>query len=379
MAVDASSFVRPPDPQIAMVLVEPMQQVVPSRFARWILQEVKPAVEWVWNVTVETVKTEGLAITLLVLSILGIFPVWLNLLSAALAITRLGWANLQLRLSNQHYRDRNRDLIQQVGVLHLSSRELTFQKEQAVGQQQALIQERNQLRFSLQEQEQQRRSLQEQAQLADQEKNQVQEQLQQLKARQELWERGEGLGKKREDASQKERDLLRTSLRCLQKEKQEQNRLLEQTLVEKRELETAFAHANKQRDDLLREKESWGQRADLAPLQQKCIELEASKQTLLQRIADHPHAGSSQHVDGEIEMLCRSQREQKGVQEALEGALLTLPAGHPSRHHIEKLRLLLLVERQSLDAVAHSFRLHSALQEWEKQCALGIGEDDESH
>lgn len=367
MSVSENFLQRPPDPQVVQVLVEPVPEEPSSYLSRWIYRQATPAVQWVWQVTVQTFKTEGVAITLLALSILGIFPVWMNLLLAIVGIVRLSWTQLQIRSDNQRYQESNRQLLQRIGVYEVSESERAFQVKRAEQARDEMIKQADAWRLQGEQQKDEVQFAQERESRANQEKEQVTAQLGALNGREDLLKQQNQLSKQQEEAIRSEVALLRAQTTDLQRQLDQERERCLRAIQEKESLEKEHISCASEKQTLRGELASLKEQTPSA-FQESCARWAKEHAGFLQRIEQialkMPSADVEGELEKEIEALCRWQREKPEVESTLQQALQGLSPDSVCRSHLEKLRLVWVSQNQSIESVIQTMRLQAALRAW---------------
>ncbi len=99
-----------------------------SKFRNLILQ-VKPKITWCWKVVVETFKREGITITLLFISALGLLPVWMCIGIAVCGIARLCFVIFRTREKVEKCSHKYKELEGENGRFRVENLDLTGERD----------------------------------------------------------------------------------------------------------------------------------------------------------------------------------------------------------------------------------------------------------
>lgn len=347
----------------------------PDRISKFrsFIQDVKPKIVWCWKVVVETFKTEGITITLLFISALGLLPVWMCIGIAVCGIARLCFVIFQgreriekcgrkykeLEGENGRFRVENLDLTGERDRMRVAKEDLERALRLAHHDREIAVvkagDELNQKKLALAERDRLKGQLGEVTeQAAFHQRN-----------RQAVIEDNDILGQ-REVQIRREKDAILEGQGVLEEEKLELARQRDAALDEKRVAKGERDAAVLEKNQMQRERDDARAGLIANEFQNRWVEVEREKNQHLARIMAAydrvPGAERDENIDKEVETLSRLMQEKQEVGKTVEEAIAALPGDHKSRPALERLRVILRMEKTSLGNISHAFSLHTPLK-----------------
>ncbi len=170
----------------------------------------------------------------------------------------------------------------------------------------------------------------------------------------------------REVQIRREKEAVLEGHKFLEEEKLELARQRDAALAEKRAAVGERDAAVQEKNQMQRERDD--ARAGLVAneFQNKWIEVEREKNQHLARVMAAydkvPAVERDEEIDREVETLSKLLQPKEEVERTIEEAITLLPGDHKSRHALERLRIILRMEKTSLGSISHAFSLHTPLK-----------------
>lgn len=193
----------------AAAVVEPIEIPWSVKFLECFISPLKHAVQWVWDVVVLRAQKDGLALTLLFLGALGIFPAWVGLAIAVTGVVMIAIGVSKVEVELAQVKERRMKLLEDKGTLEKQIRMLEGRASDSQIDHKALGDKKRELEKEIERLQQERSEMISNEADMRSDRDRLQEENEQLLEEKEKWTR-----EKREmEERKKEKEIECTQIR----------------------------------------------------------------------------------------------------------------------------------------------------------------------